>query len=318
MPSGGRSEDLKRCLKSLSSQSSSEKFEIIAVLLNEDALSVEAANKAIEDLGMSDSISIRIVFTPEIGFIRAIRTGFNHSNGEIVAFCDDDAIYPKDWLQKIRSGFKHAYIHGVGGPIKERGHWVGKTTKEKVSRVTWYGKHHYTVRSSVDFQGVFHVDSLPGANMAYRKEALRDTFFEMHLQFPGYSPGNELYLGWKVRKNGGTLVYDPKCVVEHYSAPWIEGSRNNQSQELMSDLNRVFIFSKCGSLAQRVCILATSISHCIFRKKKYVDSRQGPKSTTRKSLEIKLICLNYFFGRGYFETTVEEMIARGLKLASLR
>ena len=165
---------------------------------------------------------------------------------------------------------------------------------------------------------IIEVDSLPGANMAYRRQALRESFFEMHLQFPGYSPGNELFLGWMVRKNGGKLVYDPNCVVEHFSAPWIESSRKNQTQELISDLNRVFIFAKCGNLAQRVCILAMSMAHCLFRKKNLSGYIDEPNSFRRKLLELKLISLNYLFGRRYFEFSVGEKIAKDFRLASIR
>ena len=301
VPSVGRPNDLKKCLMSLTNQNYIGNYEIIIVLLEKDLLSNLVANETIKKFKHLLHVSIRIGFTAKLGFIQAIRTGFSQSSGEFVAFCDDDAVYPSNWLQKLSAGFECNGIHGVGGPIKEKGIWLDRTNGKRISRVTWYGKHHYRVRAYPDIANSIEVDSLPGANMAYRRSVLRESFFEMHLQFPSYAPGNELFLGWMVRNNGGKLLFDPTCIVEHYSAPWISGARENASREYLADLNRVFIFAKCCNITQQFYTLAGAVFHSLKRRNLSNSSTKELFKFKSTEIEIRAIFSNHLYGRGVYK-----------------
>lgn len=94
--------DFKGCLESLISQQTGLKYEVIAVgeawmkspLSNVKWITVNDKNPALKR-----------------------NVGAHHAQGRILAFIDDDAYAPSDWLQKIYQAFHdNPFCAGVGGP----------------------------------------------------------------------------------------------------------------------------------------------------------------------------------------------------------
>jgi glycosyltransferase involved in cell wall biosynthesis len=228
VPSWKRPDYLKMCLDTLVAQDFPNSFEIIVVLRSSDQVSLEVARVAQQEISNTAG-TLHIEFVESPGIVKAMKTGFKAAKNEIVGFCDDDAKYPQDWLRSLSSAFASPTVGGVGGPIKEGGKWQGEVGPEGISKVNFFGKITYGVRAMPNFQETVHVASLPGANMSFRRNLLSEDVFDEELDGPSYSPGNELIIGWSVRKQGFSLDYLPTCAVEHYSATWVESSRHEIS-----------------------------------------------------------------------------------------
>lgn len=230
VPTWQRPEFLHSCLKSLLSQTFLGTYEII-VIARPDDLATLAELTSLMNSQISSNCSLKFVEVLEPGFVRALKIGFLATTSEIVAFCDDDAIYPPNWLEQLEQGFISENVGGVGGPIKERGLWQGAVHADNVSKISPLGKMTYNVRAQPKFIHAVDVAMLPGANMAYRKSLLSEDLFDFHLDGLGFSPGNELVIGWSVRRQGYSLNYLPQCVVGHFSAPWVESKRHEPSRK---------------------------------------------------------------------------------------
>lgn len=246
IPSWKRPEYLRQCLLTLRDQNYQYEVEFLVVLRPEDTASIEVVEQM--KVNFAEYLkSLRVVWVNESGFVKALHEGFVHSRNEIVAFCDDDAKYPENWLQYISEPFVSEYVGGVGGPIKENGIWQGQTKPKQVARVSILGQITYGVRSEPKFSSLIEVDSLPGANMSYRRNLLAKEIFDTKLDHQGSAPGNELLIGWSVRNQGYKLVYNPNCVVEHFSAPWIESSRADICGKSKAfGFNLHYVFARCA------------------------------------------------------------------------
>lgn len=70
-----------------------------------DQSTTDATEVAIHDLLEADA-RLRYVHSDEPGLSRAYNNGIGRTNGEIIAFTDDDCIVPTDWIQKIAAAFE--------------------------------------------------------------------------------------------------------------------------------------------------------------------------------------------------------------------
>ena len=153
--------------------------------------------------------------------------GINLAFGEIIAFIDDDAVPPSDWIENLllpyfRYGAKCA---GTGGTVRDmtktgyplqynRGisNVVSDTIPIRLDNSNSYN----------DSQGWWY-NSLMGANSSYRKEALQeingyDEFFEYFL--------DETDVCLRLIQAGYQIHYSD-VVVDHYPQP----SHNRQDQK---------------------------------------------------------------------------------------
>ena len=246
IPSWKRPEYLRQCLLTLRDQNCQNEVEFLVVLRPEDTPSIEVVEQMKTNF-VEYSKSLRVIWVNEPGFVTALHEGFVHSKNELVAFCDDDAKYPENWLQCISETFVSEHVGGVGGPIKENGIWQGSTKSNQVARVSILGRITYGVRSEPKFSSLIEVDTLPGANMSYRRNLLTKEIFDTKLDHQGSAPGNELLIGWNVRNQGYKLIYNPNCVVEHFSAPWVESSRaDNPGKSKAAGFNFHYVFARCA------------------------------------------------------------------------
>jgi len=244
LPSWKRPTFLQKCLTSLIGQNYKGEFKIIVVLRESDVESIRLV-ESLRRKEMSRNCSIKIVFVHEPGFVFALKAGFDNAASDLVGFCDDDAIYPPFWLTKLERELRACNVGGAGGPIKESGIWQGKVEPNDISRISYFGKITYGVRKEPNFKNVVHVSTLPGANMAYKRNLLDSKVFDHDLDGPSYSPGNELAIGWGVRRKGFVLNYIPDCWIEHYSAPWVESDRaNNEGKAEQYGHNFCYIYGR--------------------------------------------------------------------------
>jgi glycosyltransferase involved in cell wall biosynthesis len=103
-----RPEQLKRCLGSFQRLSRRPK----EILVVDNAPRYEATRRVVAEFS-----DIRYIREPRAGLDVARNRGICHTSGEIVAFTDDDAIVHRDWIARIRQGFKDPDVMAVTGLV---------------------------------------------------------------------------------------------------------------------------------------------------------------------------------------------------------
>jgi hypothetical protein len=137
------------------------------------------------------------------------------ATGDIVAFLDDDARADPDWLERLREHYLRADVLGVGGAV--RPDWAGGR------KPAWFPVEFLWV-VGCSYRGqpttVQPVRNLIGANMSYRRDALRTAGpFREGIGRVGLRPMGceETELGIRVLNAfpGDEVLYDPEAVVWH-------------------------------------------------------------------------------------------------------
>lgn len=211
IPTFKRTNDLSRCLAGISKQTILPD-EVLIVVRNTDQETLHF----LKHYQTNFTIKPSIVERP--GQVAALNKGLQSSAGEILCILDDDTIPHVHWLEKIVENFNMSdKIGGVGGRD-----WVyhgdkreeGK--KDIVGKVQWFGRvignHHLGYGTARD------VDVLKGANMSYRKEAIKGLSFDERLLGNGAQVHNDMAFSLSVKKKGWRLVYDPEVAVDHFPA----------------------------------------------------------------------------------------------------
>jgi glycosyltransferase involved in cell wall biosynthesis len=158
----------------------------------------------------------QVLALDEPGVLAAMVAGARATSSEVIAFTDDDAIVPTDWLVRLLAHFSSSdLVGGVGGrdAVIHSDGTLEPARDVVVGAVTWYGRH----------QGHHHegmgaprdVSFLKGVNAAYRRAALG---LPVGLRGEGAQPHFEVAVGRYARSQGWRLVYDPSVVVEHRPA----------------------------------------------------------------------------------------------------
>lgn len=221
VPTLRRPDDLLRCLRALSAQTAPASQIVVVVRADDDAsLAVLAA--------YSDSAVVPVTVA-EPGVNAALKAGVARTTAEIVAFTDDDAVVPTDWLERIVEAFVDSTVGAIGG----RDRITHEDEPADVAVGVWrgfraVGNHH------IGSGPVRPVDFLKGVNMAYRRDALGIPS-GTRLRSTGAQPGFELVMGAVVRASGHRVLYDPNLVVEHRPAPRVGSGRGAVDAGAVSD-----------------------------------------------------------------------------------
>src|SRR3954453_10669787 len=139
---------------------------------------------------------------------------FEHAQGSILAFLDDDAYPASDWLERAAARFAEADVMAVGGPGLTPD---GSSFAEQASGAFYespFGSGGLRLRfRQVD--GVRDIDDWPAYNYLVRREALQrvggwaSTFYG----------GEDTKLCAALHEAGLRQVYDPDVVVYHHRRP---------------------------------------------------------------------------------------------------
>jgi glycosyltransferase involved in cell wall biosynthesis len=148
---GGNESLTKSCIESLNLQSSLP-YEIIVVLDTREEQ--ENFNRY---LCKVTTLPCNIAYTGKKGLAAARNKGIEMSNGDIIAFIDDDAIADSQWIYEIQKTFSTSKMAGVvGGPVSPI--FEGNSIDEKFYWV-------------IGCTGTTPPPSRPiGCNMAFRRE----------------------------------------------------------------------------------------------------------------------------------------------------
>jgi cellulose synthase/poly-beta-1,6-N-acetylglucosamine synthase-like glycosyltransferase len=212
IPSYRRSLDLARCLGALSAQDRlADQVLVVVRTADEDTLRVAAA--------WQERLPLKIIEVTAPGQVHALNAGLARCTGEVVAITDDDAAPRPDWLVRIEAYFEaDKRIGGVGGRDWVHHNGMIEAGAERiVGKVRWFGRfagnHHLGVGPARE------VDSLKGANLAFRISAIRPIGFDTRLRGSGAQANNDMIASLAVKRAGWRLIYDPEVAVDHYPAP---------------------------------------------------------------------------------------------------
>lgn len=202
VPSYRRAASLRECLRSLALQTTSPE-EIVVVLRRGDAES----GHVVGECGVPHVV---MVFTDRPGVLAAMQLGIRSCTGEVVAFIDDDAVAPPDWLSRLCTRMQDG-VGAVGG--RDRVALQDGRPKFDVGRVTNWGKlvgnHHLGAGNVRD------VDHLKGVNMAVKREVVA---IPEGLKGDGAQRHFEVATSLYVQQAGWRVLYDPEIVVDHHLA----------------------------------------------------------------------------------------------------
>ncbi len=147
--------------------------------------------------------------------------GWRVSDGEIVAFIDDDAFAAADWLQCLVSAYEDETIGGVGGRAVRSEFDVPRVTRH-VGSITPNGELIGNFDTLAP--GPVDVCHLIGCNMSFRRRLLQRVggFRE---DYPGTEVREETDLCFRVIQEGYRLRYEPEALVVHVGGPYVRGNR---------------------------------------------------------------------------------------------
>jgi GT2 family glycosyltransferase len=146
---------------------------------------------------------VRLINQTNQGLSAARNVGLAASEGEIVAYIDDDAFPHRYWLRYLAAAFGRAPHVGIGGPNLAPA--VDGFIAECIANAPGNPVH---VLLSDEI-----AEHIPGCNMAYRKEAL--------VTIGGFDPrfraaGDDVDICWRLQDRGWTIGFCPVAVVWHH------------------------------------------------------------------------------------------------------
>ncbi|MGF6599734.1 glycosyltransferase involved in cell wall biosynthesis [Paraburkholderia sp. GAS448] len=222
VPTFRRPADLARCMSALQRQQRAPD-EVVVVVRPDD----EATLACLHDPAVKGALLLRIALVEVPGQVAALNRGLDVATGDVIAITDDDAAPRPDWAQRIASAFQadprlgalggRDWVHQRGRVLDGARPLVGKVRPS--GRII--GNHHLGVG------GAREVDLLKGANMSYRREAVRTIRFDNRLRGAGAQVHNDMAFSMSVKNAGWKLVYDPQVAVDHFPAERFDDDRRD-------------------------------------------------------------------------------------------
>jgi len=225
---------MARCLEGLDRQVHPPE-QVLAVVRREDGETMRM---------LADSprhpYELTVVTVAEPGLVKSLNAGLAQAEGDILAVTDDDAVPRLDWLARLEDHFRaRPEVGGVGGRDFVGGPQLAEPGPEgksprTVGKIRWYGRvagnHHLGAGPPRE------VDVLKGANMSFRRSALRGIQVDERLRGSGAQVHFEIGLCLAVKRAGWELLYDPAVAVDHYpSQRFDEDQRGRQPSGALRD-----------------------------------------------------------------------------------
>lgn len=207
-----RSQSLAKALASVAACTlpASTNWEVLVV----DNNSTDQTRAVIEGFQQVHGDRFRYLFEPKSGKSHALNSGIRASQGEILAFMDDDVEVEPGWLANLTASLENAELAGTGGRILPA--WTS-TPPPWIPAGDRYGLAPLAMFDLGTQPGPLN-EAPFGTNMAFRKSIFEKYgFFRTDL---GPRPGSEIRnedteFGSRVLAAGEKLRYEPLAVVHH-------------------------------------------------------------------------------------------------------
>lgn len=212
IPTYLRPETLRNCVESI--LAGSRQPEEIVIVSREGDRRTEEAIATIR--AANTGVKFRQASVTEPGHVPPVETGVRRASGELVAALDDDVTATPGWLSSMVSHFSNPAVGVVGGRVLVPGASPPKL-KGRPGCLSWYGKTWGNI-GSLDAASSIEVDCVMEGNWIWRRELLASLEFDPVLNFDDASMyGLDLCL--QAKKRGFRVVYDPRALVYHHTAP---------------------------------------------------------------------------------------------------
>jgi len=187
------------------------RWEIIVV----DNGSTDDTTTVVDDYAHRAPVELRCIREREPGLSGARNRGWRESEGEIVAFLDDDCIPDPVWLQSLADAYDAKEIASVGGRLLPL---IDPADREKIDPA-WLSVYTFDAGDSR-----CDIEMLTGANMSFRRRVLERTGgFDEQLGRIGQCllAGDENDLCRAIRREGvgWRILYQPDAVARHKLRP---------------------------------------------------------------------------------------------------
>ncbi|GAB2973847.1 glycosyltransferase family 2 protein [Actinotalea caeni] len=148
--------------------------------------------------------------------------GYAATDGDVIAFIDDDAFVDPDWLDQLLAPYEDPSVVAVGGRALNGIEGEETSGLGEIGRLLPDGR--LTGNFAADPGRVIEVDHLLGANMSFRRSAL-DAIGGIRGNYPGTCLCEESDISLRLGKAGGRLVFQPRAIVRHVAAPYTSGGK---------------------------------------------------------------------------------------------
>lgn len=189
------------CVRSLLDQTVSN-FELICIPDSQEGL---------------DLADERILIVPKEGTPSAKRNyGVSTSHSENIAFIDDDAVPPRNWLETGLFDLEKEKV--IGGPnVAPKGEGVKRIASD-LFFTSVFGSFREVYRYR-PFANKRYMDNVPTVNMFIKRD-LYNKLGGFNLSF---WPGEDTHLSEELKKNGYRIYYDPALIVYHHRREVFKG-----------------------------------------------------------------------------------------------
>jgi GT2 family glycosyltransferase len=162
--------------------------------------------------------------------------GVDAARGGVVAFVDDDAYVDEAWLDEITAPYRDERVVGVGGRIVNGEPGEERRGLDRIGRLLPDGR--LLGNFTADPGRVIAVDHFLGANMSFRRQAILDVG-GVHGGYPAPCVCEESDIALRQRALARRLVFNPRAVVRHVSAPYaIRGDRFDRRWHYIATRNQ--------------------------------------------------------------------------------
>jgi len=206
-----RPDSLRRCLAALMAQRHSP-LEIIVV--------DNAPRSSATRLTVAEFPGVRYVLEPRPGLDIARNAGITASEGETIAYTDDDVEVHADWVGRVGAAFADPAIAAVTGQVLpavldtgaqvlfERWWSLGRDCAPRV-----YGP---SFLAATRHRGAPVWEIGAGANMAFRRTVLDEVgWFDERLDVGAAGCSGDSEMWYRLLAHGHRIRYDPAAVVRH-------------------------------------------------------------------------------------------------------
>jgi O-antigen biosynthesis protein len=224
VPTCDRHADLRRCLASLTTQSTRHTLEIIVV--------DNRPSRGSARLVATEFPSVRVITEPRHGLSYARNAGIAAATGRIIVATDDDVTAPAGWIEKLVAPFARDEVMCVTGnvlPLEleteaqcqfEAYGGLGKGFSPFEADGRWFRSR----RSAVPTWALGAT-----ANAAFRAGCFSNPAVGLLDEALGAGTptgcSEDTYLFYRILKNGGTIVYEPSAYVWHRHRTSMESLR---------------------------------------------------------------------------------------------
>lgn len=261
-----RAQQLIQCLQSL------EKLNPLPqeILVVDNAPNSDATREIV-----SQFPQVQYILEPSPGLSIARNTGIRHSQGEIIAFTDDDVVVHPGWLAGLQSAFAEANIMAVTGlMLPAELETEAQVSFHQNSESRW--EYQPLIFNSKFFQAmqprgvpVWRIGA--GANMAFRRQILESIGnFDERLGAGAAGCSEDSEIWYRILAAGWECRYEPTAVVFHYHRNDLDSLEQQMYQYMRGHITALFVqfarYRHWGNLRRMLIALPKYYFGRTFRK----------------------------------------------------